>query len=158
MPKTSGIFKKWRELKQKYIYELKSLRDLADEYEGQISLTAIANQSAKDDWPELRLKCWAEVEQNLNEKIRKKLIDAKENIFNAGIYLFSKGATQLRDSIEKAEKEGKQVNYKEAMELIKMGIEIIYKFIEQKSDMSVKFSSTQVENKIANILMGKQIN
>ncbi len=153
MPKTSGFFKKWVDLRHKYIYEIKSLRELAEEYEGQISLTAIGDKSVKEGWPELRLKYWAELGQDLDEKIKKKVIDAKENILNAGIYLFGKGITQLRNSIEKAEKEGKQINYKDAMEFVKMGIDIIYKFIEQKNDIDVKFSSRKTENKIENILM-----
>lgn len=146
-------FDKWPELKEKYIYEMMSLRNLAQEYKGQISDTAIFNKSSKENWPNLRLEHWAEVERNLGEKLNKKVVDAKESLFNAGFYLFGKGITQLQKNIKKAEEEGKEINDKQAMELFKMGTEILYKFMDQKVDINTRFSSINTENKIANILM-----
>jgi hypothetical protein len=111
-------FKKWDELKQKYIIELKTVRELAEEYKGQISDTRIGQISSREKWLEQRKQYWQEIEQDFTERMKNKIIKAKERMFDTGQYVLARG-------LEILSKKDAKIDERLAKDLIDLGNKLI---------------------------------
>ncbi len=92
-------FKKWPELRSKYIYEWASLLDLSKEYDGLISYNAIADRCRAEEWVKQREEHWAQVGQDYGALITAKKIEAQKMMIEGANMLLEKGNEALKDTL-----------------------------------------------------------
>lgn len=124
-------FKRWPELRSKYIYEWASLLDLSKEYDGQISYNAIADRCKAEEWVRQRDEHWAQVGQDYGALITAKKIEAQKMMLEGANMLLEKGNEALKTHFYELESKGEVISLKEARDTLFLGFKILAYFIDK---------------------------
>lgn len=147
-------FKKWPEIRMKYIYECASLLDIAKEYEGQVSYNAIANRCKAEGWVEQRQKHWAQVEQDWGEMITAKKVEAQKMMIDSANLLIKSSKEAIEKYIAGLERKGEDLSLKEARSLMLSGFKIISYFIDKvDNNFYSVYNPSQEDSEVASYWM-----
>lgn len=124
-------FKKWPELRSKYIYEWASLLDLSREYSGQISYNAIADRCKAEEWVRQREEHWAQVGQDYGAFITSKKIEAQKMMIESANLLIKSSKEAIEKYIADLEGKGEGMGFKEARDLMLTGFKILTYFMDK---------------------------
>lgn len=124
-------FKKWPELRSKYIYEWASLLDLSKEYDGQISYNAIADRCKVEGWVKHRQEHWAQVGQDLGEIVSAKTIEAKKTMLESANLLLQVGKKALEKHLEELDSKGEKLSLRDAMSAYNLGFKAFAHLIDK---------------------------
>ncbi len=124
-------FKRWPELRNKYIYEWASLLDLASEYDGQISYNAIAYRCKAEEWVKQREEHWAQVGQDYGALITAKKIEAQKMMIEGANMLIKSSKEAIEKYIANLESKGEDMSLKEARDLMWTGFKMISYFMDK---------------------------